>query len=101
MGDADFSKIVITLLLFLLSLLATASLLAWLYILLHPARPWGFQPVGDDGPPPDCPAFPPVAIIVPARNEAESLPRTLAALLNQDYPAPFRIVLVDDRSTDG
>jgi hopene-associated glycosyltransferase HpnB len=38
---------------------------------------------------------------VPARNEAGVLPRTLPALLAQDYPGPWRVVLVDDRSGDG
>ena len=72
--------------------------------MLHPVRPWDFRPVGDDG---EIPALPPgaswpaVAVIVPARNEADALPRTLPALLQQDYPAPFRVFLVDDRSTDG
>jgi len=84
--------------------LAMLSFLGWLYILLHPARPWDFLPVGDDGPIPDLAAvvvLPPVCVIVPARNEAESLPGTLPALLKQDYPAEFRVILVDDRSADG
>ena len=82
---------------------ATFSLLAWLYILFQPARAWDFQPVGDDGDVPARPtgaAFPSVAIIVPARNEGETLPRTLPALLHQDYPGAYQIYLVDDRSTD-
>ena len=40
-------------------------------------------------------------MLVPARNEAEALPRTLPALLAQDYPGPWRVVVVDDRSGDG
>ena len=39
--------------------------------------------------------------MVPARNEAESLPETLPALLAQDYPGEFRVFLVDDNSDDG
>lgn len=46
-------------------------------------------------------AWPPVAAVVPARNEAESLPVTLPALLAQDYPGDFRVFLVDDNSDDG
>jgi hopene-associated glycosyltransferase HpnB len=42
-----------------------------------------------------------VAIVVPARDEAELLPHTLPTLLAQDYPGPAQVVLVDDRSTDG
>ncbi len=39
--------------------------------------------------------------IVPARNEADVIERTLSSLLAQDYPGPFAITIVDDRSDDG
>jgi len=42
----------------------------------------------------------PVSIIVCARNELENLRQLLPLLLKQDYPAPFEIVLIDDRSHD-
>jgi hopene-associated glycosyltransferase HpnB len=45
--------------------------------------------------------WPAVAAVVPARNEAESLPETLPALLAQDYLGEFRVFLVDDNSDDG
>ena len=45
--------------------------------------------------------WPAVAAVVPARNEADMLPVTLPALLGQDYPGEFRVVVVDDRSDDG
>jgi hopene-associated glycosyltransferase HpnB len=45
--------------------------------------------------------WPAVAAVVPARNEAESLPVTLPALLAQDYPAGFSVYLVNDNSDDG
>lgn len=83
-------------------LLGLVSVLIWLGIWLHPARPWDFQPVGDDEPIPSPPnEWPPVCIVVPARNERDSLPQTLPALLQQDYPGPFMVVVVDDRSRDG
>ena len=85
--------------------LAAAALLIWVGIALHPARPWDFQPVAEDAPPPQdfdaSRVWPPVRILVPARNEAESLPETLPALLAQDYPGSFQVILVDDRSDDG
>jgi hopene-associated glycosyltransferase HpnB len=46
----------------------------------------------------ECPA---VTAVVPARNEAAMLPVTLPALLGQDYPGDFRVMLVDDQSGDG
>jgi 4,4'-diaponeurosporenoate glycosyltransferase len=41
-----------------------------------------------------------VSIIVPARNEAENLPRLLRSLVRL-RPAPREIIVVDDGSTDG
>src|SRR6185436_11364635 len=89
-------------LLYALFVLATVSILIWLGIAMHPARPWDFQPVSEDiPPPPDPAAWPDVRIVVPARNESESLPLTLPALLKQDYPGRCEVVVVDDRSIDG
>jgi hopene-associated glycosyltransferase HpnB len=45
--------------------------------------------------------WPSVAAVVPARNEADSLPETLPTLLAQDYPGQFHVFLVDDNSDDG
>ena len=42
---------------------------------------------------------PPIAIIVPARNEAHQIARCLRSLLAQDWPK-LRVVCVDDRSED-
>ena len=38
---------------------------------------------------------------MPARDEAPVIEATLRSLLAQDYTGPFRIILVDDGSTDG
>ena len=50
-----------------------------------------------DAPGPDSE---PVSIVVCARNELDNLRRLLPLLLQQDYPAGFEIVLIDDRSHD-
>ena len=42
---------------------------------------------------------PPVDVVIPARDEAESIEATLRSLLAQDYAGPLRIILVDDGST--
>jgi hopene-associated glycosyltransferase HpnB len=39
--------------------------------------------------------------VVPARNEADAIARSVGSLLAQDYPGDFHIVLVDDQSEDG
>lgn len=43
---------------------------------------------------------PKLSVIVPARDEAKSVGRSIRSMLNQDYPN-LEIVAVDDRSTDG
>jgi hopene-associated glycosyltransferase HpnB len=45
--------------------------------------------------------WPDVAVVVPARDEAEVLPRSLPGLLGQKYPGRARVILVDDHSGDG
>jgi cellulose synthase/poly-beta-1,6-N-acetylglucosamine synthase-like glycosyltransferase len=45
-------------------------------------------------------ALPSVSLLVPARDEAENLRRTLPLLLAQDYPR-LEVLLLDDRSRDG
>ena len=44
---------------------------------------------------------PKVSVLVPGRNEAAHLPESLAALLQQDYPASsYEVIFIDDHSTD-
>ena len=40
-------------------------------------------------------------MVVPARDEAPLIAATLRSLLAQDYAGPYRIILVDDGSSDG
>lgn len=83
------------------SVVGVLSILCWIGVAIRD-RAWDMQPVGEDEPEPPPPAaWPAVAVLVPARNEAASLPRTLPALLAQDYPGPRRVLVIDDRSTDG
>src|SRR2546429_1761254 len=41
-----------------------------------------------------------VSVIVPARDAAGTIGRTLAALAAQDLAGPFEVIVVDDGSTD-
>ncbi len=52
-------------------------------------------------PTPEPADWPAVIAIVPARDEAASIREAITALLAQDYPGPFHVVLVDDESRDG
>lgn len=79
----------------------SASALFWLMFLFMPVR-WRISELWES---PEYPSslsshFPRLSVIVPARNECNSLPMTLPSWLAQDYPEP-EIILVDDESTDG
>ncbi|MCX4776464.1 glycosyltransferase [Streptomyces sp. NBC_01264] len=78
---------------------ACASLAVWLWLTLGHGMFWRTD---TRLPPRHAPAhWPSVAIVVPARDEAEVLPHSLPSLLAQDYPGGAEVVLVDDGSTDG
>jgi len=77
--------------------IALLSLCAWLYLLLAHGAFWRSRPELLPAVPPE---FPDVDIIVPARNEADTIGVAIGSLLAQDYAGTFRIVLVDDDSTD-
>jgi len=49
---------------------------------------------------PPQPTGPLVSVIIPARNEAENIARCVRSVLTAAY-APFEVIVVDDRSTDG
>lgn len=74
------------------------ALLTWLYLALAHGRFWRTSIRLPDAPDPDD--WPSVTAVVPARDEAAVLPRTLPGLVAQDYPGSFRVVVVDDESSD-
>ena len=71
----------------------------WFYLLLFRGRFWLELPKPAVSAAPE--SWPAVAAVVPARNEAGVVGQAVGALLRQDYPAPFRVILVDDNSEDG
>jgi glycosyltransferase involved in cell wall biosynthesis len=82
-------------------LLAGLVLAIWLYLVVAHGGFWRAA-VRDDADVPAPPAhWPGVVAVVPARNEAEIVARSVGSLLAQDYSGPFAVVLVDDDSTDG
>ena len=77
-------------------------MLAWLYLLLGRGFFWLARDRDDrDEIFTERDHWPSVTAIVPARNEADVIPRSLASLLQQNYPGRFCVILVDDQSTDG
>ncbi|MFH8989765.1 glycosyltransferase [Streptomyces sp. NPDC017940] len=79
--------------------IAAASFAGWLWLLVGQGFFWRTDL---RLPPREEPEhWPSVAVVVPARDEAEVLPSSLPSLLAQDYPGHAEVYLVDDGSTDG
>jgi hopene-associated glycosyltransferase HpnB len=76
-------------------------LAVWLYLLLGRHGFWQLRERDDETSLPQPTRWPSVAAVVPARNEADVIQKSIASLLAQDYPGEFRVILVDDQSEDG
>jgi hopene-associated glycosyltransferase HpnB len=82
-----------------LGIAAVLAAAAWLFLLAGHGGYWRT----DQRLPPvrgEPESWPDVVAVIPARDEASVLPATLPTLLSQDYPGAFRVVLVDDGSSD-
>src|SRR2546423_11630849 len=81
------------------SSIAALSLIIWLFLIAARGRFWRVTlpnvPTAASAPTPR------IAVIVPARNEADFITQTIQSLLAQNYPGPLRIFVVDDHSSDG
>ncbi|HEY2462897.1 MAG TPA: glycosyltransferase [Steroidobacteraceae bacterium] len=78
-------------------MIALLSLCAWIYLFFAHGAFWRSRPQLLAATPQE---YPDVDIIVPARDEAETIREAIASLLAQDYAGNFRVILVDDNSTD-
>jgi len=81
------------------TLLAAIPLAIWIYLLA--ARGYFWRVSEDNLEPKRLENWPRVAAVVPARNEAATISRTISSLARQDYQGEFSIVVVDDHSEDG
>jgi hopene-associated glycosyltransferase HpnB len=77
------------------------ALAIWVYLLSARGGFWLARQRDDRDEPPPPVHWPAVAAVVPARDEADVIARSIGSLLVQDYPGAFRVVLVDDGSSDG
>ena len=75
------------------------TLAIWIYLLLGRGGFWRIQQTVAPAPANEIPAR--VAAIIPARNEADVVGRTVTSLLRQSGPHSIQIFLVDDSSADG
>ncbi len=85
----------------ILPALGALSLLIWLVLLLGRDMFWLARERDIRAMPPEPQAWPDVVAVVPARDEADVIARSVGSLLAQDYPGKFRVILVDDQSSDG
>lgn len=83
------------------TVLGLVALSVWLYLLSARGGFWLARDRDDPEGIPDPVHWPSVMAVVPARNEADVIARSVGSLVKQDYPGSFRIVLVDDGSDDG
>jgi len=75
-----------------------ACVLAWMYLLLARGRFWMVQRLGAETAPLADAGL--IAVIIPARNEADVIGKSVSSLLQQSYAGPIHIFVVDDGSTD-
>jgi hopene-associated glycosyltransferase HpnB len=73
----------------------------WLSLLVGRGGFWLARDRDDRDTLPEPAVWPSVVAVVPARDEADVIARSIGSLLGQDYPGPFRVILVDDQSDDG
>jgi hopene-associated glycosyltransferase HpnB len=83
----------------LLKALAAVPLLMWIYLAFARGQFWRVEkwlaPRSFEH------AIKRVAVVIPARNEADVVARSVTSLLRQQIAVPLHIILVDDGSTDG
>lgn len=81
--------------------LSGLGLAAWLYLLLARGGFWRAN-IREEESLPSAPAeWPSVVGVVPARNEADVIAKSLSSLLNQDCTKSLKVILIDDQSDDG
>jgi hopene-associated glycosyltransferase HpnB len=82
--------------------LAAISFLIWIVLAFFWGGFWQLSAFDDDtSAPAAISSWPRVVAIVPARNEADTIARTVESLAQQHYPGEFHIIVVDDHSVDG
>jgi hopene-associated glycosyltransferase HpnB len=82
----------------ILDLAAGCAVVIWLYLIFGRGLFWKLGESEDLDP---RQLSKRVAIVIPARDEAETIGHALGSLLSQDYHGPYHIFLVDDHSQDG
>jgi hypothetical protein len=82
-------------------ILGGLSLAIWLGLIFAHHGFWLTRERDTLGMPAEPAVWPDVVAVVPARDEADVIARSIGSLVAQDYPGRFRVILVDDSSSDG
>jgi len=83
------------------ALVGALVLAIWVYLLAGRGGFWRGRERDDRDEATEPALWPTVTAVVPARDEADVIARSIGSLLAQDYPGEFRVILVDDDSSDG
>jgi hopene-associated glycosyltransferase HpnB len=81
-------------------IVGSVCVVLWLYLLLAHGRFWMVQRLGAKATSSSAVAGP-IAVVIPARNEADVIGDCVRSLLQQSCAAAIHIFLVDDHSVDG
>ncbi len=81
-------------------LIASMVLAIWLYLIAARGGFWRAAERDDEAVAPPG-AWPAVAAVIPARDEAGCVGQTVTSLLRQNYPGELTVIVVDDQSCDG
>jgi hopene-associated glycosyltransferase HpnB len=84
----------------LIDLVALASLASWVYLAFFRGRFWRIHETlrRDNSSNPNAPD---VMVLIPARDEASSIGKSVTSLLTQTYSGSIRVIVIDDNSSDG
>ena len=82
-------------------IIAAIGLAIWIYLIAGRGEFWRMRKFDDLAPAPAFMAWPSIAVVVPARDEAAGVGRCVTSILSQPYPGQLSMVLVDDQSQDG
>jgi len=83
------------------NVLGIISLGIWLHLFFGRGWFWRIRKLDADAFVGKVPiGWPRIVVVVPARNEAETIEAALTSLLRQDYMGEFSVVVVDDHSDD-
>jgi hopene-associated glycosyltransferase HpnB len=85
----------------MVEILAWGVLSIWAYLIAGRGFFWLAARRDDRDAPPRPQSWPDLAALIPARDEAANIGKSLRSLLAQDYPGRLGVIIIDDNSDDG